>query len=79
MEPIVHDDDARARGNGSALDAVARHDGRRRAREQERLVAHVVRAMTRRIDPDRAGEDAAVAATEEDRPLARRRQHARDR
>ena len=79
VEPIVHDDDARAGGDGGALDAVPRHDGRRRAREQERLVAHVVRAMARRIDPDRARKRPAVAAAKEDRPLARRRQHARDR
>src|SRR5262249_57158649 len=68
VKPIIHDDDARAGGYGSALDAVPRHDGRRRAREQERLVAHVVRALARRIDQDRAPKAPALAAAWDDRP-----------
>src|SRR5262249_55444671 len=55
VEAVVHDDDARAGGDGGALDAVARHNGRRRAREQQRLVAHVPRTMPRPIGPDGAG------------------------
>ena len=43
----------RARGV-RAGDAVARHDGRREPRQQQRLVADVGRAVTRRIDPHRA-------------------------
>ena len=45
----------RARRVGAG-DAVARHDGRRDARQQQRLVADVGRAMARRIDPHRPGE-----------------------
>src|SRR5262249_58296540 len=73
VKPVVHDDDACAGGNGSALDAVPRHDGRRRAREQERLVAHVVPPIARRGGPDGTRKAPAVATAEEGRSPARPR------
>ena len=78
LKAVVHDDDARPAGDRHprALDAVARHDGRRHARQQQRLVAHVERAMPRRIDPHRTRQPPAIAAGQEHRPFARMREHA---
>ena len=80
LQAVVHDDDAgalrlRQRGAG---DAVARDDGRRRAREQQRLVADLGRAVRVRLDPFRSGDAAAIAAGEEEHVLAGRGQHLRD-
>ena len=74
LEAVVHDDDAGAGRDRRlrALHAVARNDGRRGARQQQRLVADVGGAMLRRIDPHRAGEPPAIAAGEEHRPSRRR-------
>ena len=52
LEAVIHDDDARAGSDchAGAADAIARHDGRRDARQQKRLVAHLAGAVPSRVD-----------------------------
>jgi hypothetical protein len=78
LQPVVHDDAVRALGGGEARarDAIARDDGGRDAREQERLVAGVGGGVARGIDAQRPGERAAMAAAEEEGAAARREQDA---
>src|SRR5207244_8690581 len=64
VEAVVHDDDARVTRDAGAFDAIARHDGRRGARQRQRLVTHLARAMPRRINQERTGKRAAIAAGE---------------
>ena len=58
-----------------AGDAVACDDGRRHARQQQRLVADLRGRVGMRIDHFRTGEAAAIAAAQTKRPLAGRLQH----
>src|SRR5581483_4129239 len=68
LKSIVHDDGGGASGarHTGAGHTVARDDRRRRARQQERLVADFSSAMPRRIDANRTFEIAAITATEEE-------------
>jgi hypothetical protein len=80
LQAVVHDDDAGAlclRQPGAG-DAVARDDGRRRACEQQRLVADLVRGVRVRLDSLRPGDAAAITAGEEEYVFAGRGQHLRD-
>ena len=67
LEAVIHDETigaglaGGARGGG----AVARHPYRRGARQQQRLVADLARRVARRIDPDRTGRGAAIAAAQD--------------
>ena len=80
LKSVIHDDDGRPRRHCRlrTLRAITRHDGRRRTRQQQRLVADIGGAMLQRIDPHRAGEPPAIAAREEDRCFTGGREHARD-
>ena len=60
-------------------DAIARAPGRRHLRQQQRLVADRRGIVPRRIDPQRPGQPAAVAAGQEVRPPAARDQLRRQR
>ena len=81
LKPVIHDDDAGAGGDCEARagNARSRHHGRRRARQQQRLVADLGRTMPGGIDRERTGKLAAIAAAEERGPLAGRHEHAGDR
>ena len=72
LESVVHDDDAGAGRHRRlrALHAVARDDGGRGARQQQRLVADIGCAMLHRIDPHRTGKPPAIAAAQERRRFA---------
>ncbi len=66
LKSVVHHDDAGAahpRGL-RALEAVARDDGRREPRQQQRLVTDLGGGMDRRVDPHRAAQASAIAAAE---------------
>jgi len=81
LQPVVHHDDA---GAGElrefrAGDAVARDDGRSETSQQQRFVADLRGVVDRRIDAHRAGKPSAVAAAEEEWPLARREEEMGDR
>ena len=74
LEAVVHDDDARARcaSQPRARDAVARDDGRRDAREQQRLVADIGRRMCAAGRP-RPARQAVRHSRASGRTAARRR------
>jgi hypothetical protein len=57
LKAVIHHDDAGAGRDRRArpIDAVARHEGRSVAGQQQRLVAHIGRAVPGRIDPQRTG------------------------
>jgi hypothetical protein len=72
LETVIHDDevDAIIGELPGAGRAVARHHGRRGARQQKRLVADGERGVMFEIDAMRAEDAAAVAARQEARPVA---------
>ena len=80
LQAVVHDDDAGAARSAEARAGgpVARDHGRRHPGEEQRLVADIGRAVPGRVDQNRAGEPAAIAAAEEGGRGAELLQHARE-
>src|SRR5579862_4109917 len=73
LKSVIHHDDIGATGAGCCCDgnAVARHNGGCKPRQQQRLVADLCCVMVGGIHQDRTAEPAAVAAAEEERPRVR--------
>ncbi len=72
LETIIHQDHGRALRlrQRDAVGAITRDHDRHRAGQHQRLVADIIGAVPRGIDPDRAAQPSAITAAEHDRRLA---------